>query len=140
MAIKLIDPVRLTIAKVDAAETFEDDLAREVVAARPEYTDPFVIPAQIYGFTHLHQARYASFGVDEQARLVATCRWIDARIAGYVPRRGDLLLKVGADECELYVTVVENMAHRGSHNGAGVFRLYLADRRPATAEPNQGPL
>lgn len=140
----LVDPIEITIEASFRKETTFDDDTREPVHSVKRRT--IKLPAQR---EPLHRRMYVVTGAgpDEQVRGHFTIRRIDLEDASleagfaetYFPQRGDKIVQTGSDDgalkTELYITQFEPRAHWGRTEGASLFRLYYADRRPAAAQP-----
>lgn len=130
----LIDPTPVVIERVEKDTTIYDRDAREPTRTLTRST--VTIPAQLQ---HVRRGNpvMQPIGADEQIRGHFTVRRYDLEKAGYEPKRGDKIVKIGKYELnvERYISQVQWHGHHGRDGGATLMRLYYVDRRPAAGSP-----
>jgi hypothetical protein len=130
----LLHPVTAVVQAADRGSTPYDDDAREPL--RTVRRTPFSVPAQVE-YAGRREPSYDIGGAAEDVEGYLVLRRIDVEAAGWTPRRGDRLVKLGWRDTSLFITQVEDAGHYADTEGASLLIAHFADRRPSADRPAQ---
>lgn len=133
---RLIHPIWITIAPISKSTTTYDAEAREPIREAAKAT-AIKVKAQ-NRVRRLAEPEFQPIGVVEDVRGWLTVEKQHTDSFNYIPKRGDLISKIGHRTTQVYIVWWEDMAHYTDQDGAGLMRLYYSDRRPSARSPTMG--
>lgn len=133
MVPNLIHPVNVTILPLNESATVYDRDAREPVG-QVAVSATVTIKAQVAWRVPM-DPKWEAMGPVEDVRGYLLFRYLDLTAAGYSPKLGDMITKIGHVDTLVFMTQLQDAGHYPDQNGATMRMAYFGDRRPSTALP-----
>ena len=125
----LLNPVPISIEKIDRAGTYFDPDAREPIQ-QAERASVVVVPGQVSWGTQLGLEPQKA-GPREGATGYVLFRYTDLTAAGVTLEDNDRFAKLGNVETDVYISKLEPCGHYKDQGGPTLVKAYFSDRQPA---------